>query len=515
MNRIPTPSSRALGRAGLFVGICLAGLIASATPAFAHAGFSSYAGFSYQPNPLGSTTSPYAPGTRYTLVVRAAVETTSPFNGSDDTDVKVEINIPAGWTDPACGSALLQVNNSGTGYTNQPGAAVNTWSCSVLTVGSNKVIRFTGPQIVAPATKADSAQFFSFLVTTPSPNVKTTYSGADGTQGFIVDQTYASGANSHWYPNAAYQGTAPEGTTRNELATGLLRTVNPAPGSPTRVIATRRNEAASVSWTAPLSDGGSAITGYRVTTFAEGVAVDGRTCSTSSTSCTVTGLTNGVGYTFSVTATNALGNSAPSSPSQVIAPRASAAGAPGRPTGLTLDSARLGSFAIRWTAPSSNGGSSITGYTASATSTGLPTRSCTVAFGTNSCTITGLTNGSNYTVSLVATNVAGDSGAAKLANLVPIGVPGAPSPVTASQTSRTAPVKVAWPSAASNGSAITGYTVTVERGGITVGGAGCITVARTCSISGLATGTSYVIKVVAANAEGSGQSATTTYSTRS
>lgn len=502
-------------RLAMTIAVTAGVILANALPASAHAGFSSYAGFSNQPNPLGSTTAPYAPGTRYTLVVRAAVETTSPFNGSDDTDVRVDINVPSGWSDPACGAAMLQVNNAGTGNTNQPGAVVNSWSCSVLTVGSNRVIHFTGPQVAAPATKADSAQFFSFQVTTPSPSARTTYSGADGTEGFIVDQTYASGANSHWYPNAAYQGTAPAGTTRNELATGLLRTVNPAPGAPTQVIVTRQSQAAAVSWTAPASDGGSAITGYRVTTFAGGVAVDGRTCSTSSTSCTVTGLTNGVDYTFSVTATNAIGNSAPSSRSQVIAPRATAAGVPGRPTGLTLDSARLGSFAIHWTEPTSNGGSSITSYTATASSSGLPTRSCTVMFGTSSCTISGLTIGSKYSVSLTATNSAGDSLAAKLANLIPVGAPGIPSSVTASQTSRTAPVKVAWSAAASNGSAITGYTVTLEQGGITVGGAGCSTVARTCTISGLSTGTTYVIKVTAANTEGSSTAATSIYTTRS
>jgi hypothetical protein len=493
---------RIVRRTGLIAGLAIAGMIASATPALAHAGFSSYAGFSNQPNPLGSTSSPYAPGTRYTLVVRAAVETTSPYNNSDDTNVKVEINVPSGWTDPVCGSAMLQVNNSGTGYTNQPGAAVNGWSCSVSTVGSNKVIRFTGPQVVSPATKADSAQFFSFNVTTPTPATKTAYSGAGTTQGFIVDQTYASGANSHWYPNADYQGTAPDGTTRNELATGLVRTVNPAPGAPTGVIATRGNASATVSWTAPASNGGSPITGYTVSASPQVSGVT-KTCTTESTSCRVSGLVNGTNYTFSVVSRNAIGSSSPSAASQTIAPSITAAVAPGKPTGLTLDSARNGSLQIHWIAPVSTGGSSITGYTATATAAGQSTRTCAVPFGTTSCTISGVTIGAKYSIALVATNGIGNSVEARRANITAIGAPGAPATVTASQTNRSAPVRVSWSAAAANGSTVTGYTVTVEQGGTAVLGAGCTTTtARSCLVSGLTNGASYVFKVVATNGEG-------------
>lgn len=504
----PHPRRSPLGSRGrrIAAGIALTTgtVLATALPAAAHASFPAYAGFSNQPNPTGSVASPYAPGTRYTLVVRAAVETTSPHNGSDDTNVRVAINVPTGWTDPACGSALLQVNNAGTGNTNQPGTALSSWSCSVITVGSNKVVRFTGPQVVAPATKADSAQFFSFTVTTPTPSEKTSYSGANGTEGFIVDQTYASGANSHWYPNAAYQGTAPVGTTRSELATGLVRTVNPAPGAPTSVIATRGNASATVSWTAPVSNGGSAITGYTVRASVNGVVVPGRTCTASSTSCTVSGLTNGTDYTFTVIATNAVGNSAPSAASQLIAPRSTAAVAPAKPSELVLDSVRGGTLQIRWTAPSNNGGSSITTYTATATSPTDPTpRTCSVPFGTTSCTITGVVIGARYAIAVVATNSVGDSPAGKRSNIVAVGAPGAPTPVTLSQTNRSAPVRVNWSAAAANGSTVAGYTVTVEQGGTAVLGAGCTTTtARSCLVSGLTNGVSYVFKVVATNGEG-------------
>jgi uncharacterized repeat protein (TIGR02543 family) len=88
------------------------------------------------------------------------------------------------------------------------------------------------------------------------------------------------------------------------------------PDAPTGVTATSgENATSTVSWTAP-SDGGSAITGYTATSNA------GQTCSSATTSCSVTGLTNGTPYTFTVTARNSIGMSDLSAPSSAITPLA-------------------------------------------------------------------------------------------------------------------------------------------------------------------------------------------------
>ena len=90
------------------------------------------------------------------------------------------------------------------------------------------------------------------------------------------------------------------------------------PAAPTDVSATAGNTKATVTWAAPTDDGGSAITGYTVT------GDPGGSCSVAGgvTECTITGLTNGTEYIFTVVATNAHGPGAVSEPSNTIVPSA-------------------------------------------------------------------------------------------------------------------------------------------------------------------------------------------------
>ncbi|MDP8904628.1 MAG: S8 family serine peptidase [Chloroflexota bacterium] len=96
------------------------------------------------------------------------------------------------------------------------------------------------------------------------------------------------------------------------------------PDAPRDVVATAADASAHVSWSAPASDGGSAITGYTVTSDPGAL-----TCATAGElSCTVGGLTNGTTYTFTVSATNAIGTGPPSAPSNSVTPSAPDTSAP-------------------------------------------------------------------------------------------------------------------------------------------------------------------------------------------
>jgi hypothetical protein len=108
------------------------------------------------------------------------------------------------------------------------------------------------------------------------------------------------------------------------------------PGTPTGVSATGGVAQATVSWTAPASDGGSAINGYDVTRFVAGVA-QGTTSVGIVTQATVTGLTNGTTYTFRVAAKNGVGTGGQSADSNAVTPAAPP------PPRFTLTVSKLGS----------------------------------------------------------------------------------------------------------------------------------------------------------------------------
>ena len=211
-------------------------------------------------------------------------------------------------------------------------------------------------------------------------------------------------------------GTGPSATTS---------AVSPysAPGAPTGLGAGAGNALANLTWTAPVSNGGSSLIGYEVSYSTNAgstwILVTSNTNSTA-TSYQATGLTNGTSYIFEVAALSADGPGPYSSASSAVVPTAT-----WRTNSRCRHSRILSGLASTWSAPSSTGGSPITGYTATS-SPGSFTCSATVP----TCIVTGLTNGTSYTFSVTATNAQGTGPASAASTPVTPepAVPGAPTP---------------------------------------------------------------------------------------
>lgn len=193
------------------------------------------------------------------------------------------------------------------------------------------------------------------------------------------------------------------------------------PDAPTDLEAIPANTQMALTWTAPASNGGSAITDYLIeyklssepttwTTFADGT-------STTATAV-VTGLTNALSYDFRVSATNSVGTGVPSS----TATATPALSAPTAPQSLVAESNESGQSTLTWSAPLSNGGASITDYVVEYKLNSEPTTWTTFADGVSSSTgaiVTGLVNGSLYNFRVSATNSVGTGVVSSTANATP------------------------------------------------------------------------------------------------
>jgi len=257
------------------------------------------------------------------------------------------------------------------------------------------------------------------------------------------------------------------------------------PWAPNAVTAVAGQGQATVSFGVPFSNGGAGITGYTVTASPGGITASGP-----GSPLVVGGLTNGRSYSFTVTATNGVGTSSASAPTNVVTPLT----APGAPTGVTATSANR-QATVSFTAPASDGGAAIGSYTVTASPGGL------TATGAGSpIAVKGLANGQSYTFTVAATTAFGPGPPSAASNaVVPAPtVPGAPSAVTATQGLEQAVIQLVPPSS-DGGSAITSYTATSSPGGFTASGP-----AGPLVVTGLTGGQSYTFTVTATNGAGTG-----------
>ncbi|MBJ7285211.1 MAG: cadherin-like beta sandwich domain-containing protein, partial [Akkermansiaceae bacterium] len=234
--------------------------------------------------------------------------------------------------------------------------------------------------------------------------------GGNGGNPNPTSGTSANGSSPTTPPGGGGGGARSASTTARSGGSGavgkitLTLAVDSAPGPPTNVAATPGNAQAIVSFTPPINDGGVAITSYTVTADPGGATMTG-----SASPVTMSGLLNGTGYTFTVTATNSIGTSLPSAATATVTPAT-------LPSVTTPSSASVSSSTATLGGNVTNDGGaalSVRGIVYSQTAinsnpqiggvgvTNVPTSGTTGIFTVN---VSALTPGTAYTFAAYATN---------------------------------------------------------------------------------------------------------------
>ncbi|ATC63703.1 hypothetical protein CMV30_06905 [Nibricoccus aquaticus] len=194
---------------------------------------------------------------------------------------------------------------TGTGFLKRTGAT-NDIDVSKLTLSGDS----TAYTLTTTSVEITSATSFSITVNGTDKSALVSRLNKNGTSS-TGSITYNLAAAEDWAAGAD-SAVVTADLTGNGITVSNIITV---PGAPTGVSAVAGDTQATISFTAPVSNGGSAIFSYNVTSSPGNLTVSG-----TASPLTVNGLTNGVSYTFTVTAENSAGNSAASSASNAVTP---------------------------------------------------------------------------------------------------------------------------------------------------------------------------------------------------
>lgn len=277
-------------------------------------------------------------------------------------------------------------------------------------------IRIVGTPTVShsvpvPARPADYPTAPTSVTSTPGNNIVTIGFGAPTDDGGVAISYYEYSTNvntdyttvpSNPFNVGGFNGNALTVNIRAVNGAGLssptasaTSTPRTVPGVPTNVISTPSNGKLTVSYGAPTSNGGNAISSYEFST-------DGTNYSTITTNPFDVSGTNGTPITVRVRARNAAG--AGSAASTTNTPRTVA----GAPTSFAGNSSVFGQISLSWAAPTSDGGATITSYVLRNGTTILQSANLT------SFTHTGLLPYTEYSYTVTAVNASGEGNIASL-----------------------------------------------------------------------------------------------------
>jgi outer membrane protein OmpA-like peptidoglycan-associated protein len=348
---------------------------------------------------------------------------------------------------------------------------------------------FGGPAAHQQVLSLERAQAVCALVQQQHPGLTTFSVGYGGNDPVVVGGTPAERA-----PN------------RRVVLVATVSTPGPTvPGAPHLSLAVAGDATAEVTFSAPARDGGTRVTGYRLSTDGGSSWHPVRPAPSGPGPYTITldGLINGTSYPVTIEARNAVGVG-PSSPTLEVTPRGSVHVTVASAPILTAASPGDTTATITFAAPISDGGAAITAYQAS-TDTGTTWTPVTITGpGPYQATLTGLTDGTTYPVTIRAVNTAGDSPASNSLDVTPaavVTVATAPSLTVASPGDTTATITFSAPTS-DGGAAITAYQASTDAGTtwttVMISGPG----PYQATLTGLTDGTTYPVTVRAVNTAG-------------
>ena len=311
----------------------------------------------------------------------------------------------------------------------------------------------------------------------------------------------------------AVNANGASGFSNAVIATPVGSSAPAVPGQPVNVLAEAGDSQAKVSFEAPGDDGGSNILQYTVTAWVNGIATPG-TKSGDSSPIIMTGLTNGTTYTFTVVATNGVGDSIPSAQSNPVTPTDQQPGsdteAPKWPVGSELIVSDITQTSVKLSWPNATDNVGVTGYRIYVNGTERET----VGGGVYGTTVTGLSADTTYTFKVTAYDAAWNESEALTDSAKTIPQPTEPdteapqwqdgSELTVSDITQTS-VKLTWPSATDN-VRVTGYRIYVDEVEYKTAGGN----ENAIIVTGLTAETSYTFKVTAYDEAGNESAALTT-----
>ena len=417
--------------------------------------------------------------TIYTDTSVVTSETTTPNNSTDSYYGTATMTQNPGNYSGANNSPTLSTVNGGPEY-----AVSNTTSTTDLTI--NVVINLGSARAIYGYVFFTNVYHY-FYGYGSTPSAWTLYKGSSSTGTWTLIDTQDRSS----YPstsNSVYFWTHPISSASTYYTPFEVSFT--VPGQPTINNIVDGNNQLTVNFTAPASNGGSAITNYLYSTNNGGSYTS--MGSTATTYIISTGVSNGTTYDVKIIAVNAAGNSTPSNTVQ-----GTPFTVPGQPVIGTIVGGN-NQLTVPFTAPSNNG-RVITAYLYSLNNSATYTQINTVT--TSPFVIsTGVSNGTTYNVKIIARNAAGDSIASLNVTGTPLTVPGQPVIGTIVGGNNTLTVPFTAP-ASNGGSAITEYLYSLN-GSATYIQISTVTTSPFTISTDVFNGNTYTVKIIARNAQG-------------